>query len=316
MANPGSLQSPTTLLTSHLEAMRPRQWTKNFIVFAAPLFAFSLSYKSLQDSVIAFFLFCFISSSFYLLNDVLDYESDRKHPTKCKRPIASGRVSVQGAVALAIALMSFSLITAWTKNASLGTIITVYAIVQVAYNLKLKHMVILDVCTIAFGFVLRAYAGAAANQIGLSSWFVICTAMLALFLAIEKRKAELRMSQISGKKTRKVLQEYSTGLLNRMENVVTTSTLMSYTLWSSGPHMHGASTSSMLFTLPFVVYGLFRYQMISEPKDSLEEGSDHIQKSERPDEVLLRDPSILFTVIGWALTCFTILYLKSNNWIQ
>jgi decaprenyl-phosphate phosphoribosyltransferase len=316
MAKPQSLQSPVILVASHLEAMRPRQWTKNFIIFAAPLFAFSLSLKSLQDSVIAFFLFCFISSSFYLLNDVLDYESDRTHPTKRNRPIASGQVSVHTAIIMAITLLSISLITAWTKNMALGTIMTLYAIVQVAYNFKLKHIVILDVCTIAFGFVLRAYAGAAVNQIWLSSWFVICTAMLALFLAIEKRKAELRMSQSSGKKTRKVLQEYSTGLLNRMEGIVSTATLMFYTLWSSGPQMQGASTSAMLVTLPFVIYGIFRYQMISEPKENSDFNSHLSHASERPDEVLLRDPSILLTVLLWALTCFIILYLKSNNWIR
>lgn len=316
MAKPQTLQSPIVLVASHLEAMRPRQWTKNLIIFAAPLFGFSISLKSLQDSVIAFSLFCFISSSFYLLNDVLDYESDRTHSTKRNRPIASGRVSVHAAIVMAITLLSISLMMAWTKNMALGTIMTLYAIVQVAYNLKLKHVVILDVCTIAFGFVLRAYAGASANQIWLSSWFVICTAMLALFLAIEKRKAELRMSQISGKKTRKVLQDYSTGLLNRMESVVSTATLMFYTLWSSGPHMGGASTSSMLLTVPFVIYGIFRYQMISEPKENLDFSDHSVYKSERPDEVLLRDSSILFTVLCWALTCFIILYLKSNNWIQ
>ena len=285
MAKPQSLRSPAVLVASHLEAMRPRQWTKNLIIFAAPLFAFSLSLKSLQDSVVAFFLFCFISSSFYLLNDVLDYESDRTHPTKRNRPIASGRVSVHAAIVMAITLLSISLITAWTKNMALGMIMTLYAIVQVAYNLKLKHIVILNVCTIAFGFVLRAYAGASANQIWLSSWFVICTAMLALFLAIEKRKAELRMSQISGKKTRKVLQNYSTGLLNRMEGVVSTATLIFYTLWSSGPQMQGASTSAMLVTLPFVIYGLFRYQMISEPKENSDSKSPFTDASERPDFV-------------------------------
>jgi len=316
MANPQLLRSPARLLSAHIEAMRPRQWTKNFIVFAAPLFAFNLSTISLQNSLIAFFVFCFTSSSFYLINDVMDYESDRKHATKCKRPIAAGKVSVPTAIIMSLSLLSLSLFVAWTKDSSLGLIITLYAIIQVAYNLKLKHVAILDVCTIAFGFVLRAYAGAAANQISLSSWFVICTAMLALFLAIEKRKAELRMSQLSGKKTRKVLQEYSINLLSRMENIVTSATLMSYTLWSAGPHMRGASTSYMLFTLPFVVYGIFRYQMISEPKENLDPSVLQSERSERPDEILLKDPSILFTVIGWAVSCTTILYLKSNNWIQ
>jgi decaprenyl-phosphate phosphoribosyltransferase len=316
MANFHSLKASEPLLNSHIQILRPRQWTKNLVVFAAPLFAFEFSTKIFQDSFIAFIVFCCVSSSFYILNDVMDYESDRTHPTKRNRPVASGKVSIPTAVRMAIALLSISLLTAWSKNLELGSIIMLYAIVQVAYNLKLKQMVLLDVCTIAVGFVLRAYAGAAANQIGLSSWFVLCTAMLALFLAIEKRKAELHMSQRSGKKTRKVLQQYSTNLLNRMENVVATATLMSYTLWSAGPHMRGASTSCMLFTLPFVVYGIFRYQMISESREGEEMNGTYVQKSEKPDEILLRDPAILFTVIGWAATCFIILYLKSNQFIR
>jgi decaprenyl-phosphate phosphoribosyltransferase len=316
MANLQSIQSPIVTFAVHLEALRPRQWTKNLIVFAAPLFAFNLSLESLKSSLTAFFLFCFVSGSFYLINDVLDYDSDCAHPIKCNRPIASGKVSIQTAIFLAISLLSFSFMTAWTKSAALGVIVSLYALVQILYNFRLKQVVILDVCAISFGFVLRAYAGAAVNQISLSSWFVICTAMLAFFLAIEKRKAELRMSQLSGKKTRRVLRYYSMNLLNKMESVVTSTTLMSYTLWSSGPHLRGASTPYMLFTLPFVIYGIFRYQMISEPKLAGDSGEIYDQKSERPDEILLRDPSILFTVIGWALSCFLILYLKSNNFIQ
>jgi 4-hydroxybenzoate polyprenyltransferase len=175
-------------------------------------------------------------------------------------------------------------------------------------------MVILDVVAIATGFVLRAFGGAAATNIVLSAWFLLCTAMLALFLGIEKRKAELRLAQIQGTKLRAVLRRYSLPLLARMESVVTTGTVLTYALWSAGPTLQGASTSWMLLTLPFVLYGIFRYQLLSDPQEIAHEEDDHLEKggrTERPEEVLLKDKGILFTVIGWICTCFVILWLKN-----
>lgn len=306
----------STLLLAHFNALRPRQWTKNLIVFAAPLFAFEITIQSLLGSVLAFLLFCLASSSFYILNDIVDVEADRRHPVKCKRPIASGLVSIPTAIGMAILLLSTALIVGWLYVPGLGFAILSYAFLQVAYNLRLKHTVILDVVAIASGFVFRALGGAAATHIALSPWFLLCTAMLALFLGIEKRKAELRLSQIKGSKSRVVLHRYSLSLLNRMESVVTNGTVLTYALWSSGPVVRGASTSWMLLTLPFVLYGIFRYQLLSDPKEIARKNSVEVGgQTERPEEVLLSDRPLLLNVLVWVIVTFGILLAKSNGLI-
>ena len=311
------LSSPGKL--AYLKALRPRQWTKNLIVFAAPLFAFSINLQSLLGSLLAFALFCGASSSFYLINDIIDVEADRQHPVKSQRPIASGLVSIPVAIGMAVLLLGSVLTLSWLRNPQLGASITAYALLQVAYNLRLKRMVILDIGAIATGFVLRALGGAAATGVVLSSWFILCTAMLALFLGIEKRKAELRLTQLKGSKPRSVLKRYSLPMLTRMENVVTSGTVVTYALWSSGPDMRGASTSWMLLTLPFLLYGIFRYQLLSDPQEISLNSDSNIEQggsSERPEEVLLKDVPILLTIIGWVFTCFTILWLKHQSLID
>ncbi|AFZ26417.1 4-hydroxybenzoate polyprenyltransferase-like prenyltransferase [Cylindrospermum stagnale PCC 7417] len=316
--NPQSKKAKSKQL-AYVMALRPRQWTKNLVVFAAPLFAFSINLQSFLGSLLAFILFCGASSGFYLINDIADVESDRQHPVKCQRPIAAGLVSVPVALGMALVLLTSVLTLGWLRSPQLGATVTAYALLQIAYNLRLKRMVILDIGAIATGFVLRAFAGAASTNIVLSTWFLLCTAMLALFLGIEKRKAELRLVQINGSKPRAVLRKYSLSLLSRMENVVTTGTVLTYTLWSAGPYLHGASTSWMLLTLPFVLYGIFRYQLLSDPQEIANDSNNHIEeggRSERPEEVLLKDLPILVTVIGWILTCIAILYLKSQGFIM
>lgn len=306
------------ILGSYLTALRPRQWTKNLIVFAAPLFAFQLGGQTIVNSLLAFILFCCSSSSFYLFNDILDIEADRCHPIKCKRPIASGLVSIPVAIVLAIVLQGGALIFAWFVAKGLAIAIAAYGVFQILYNLRLKHTVILDIVTIALGFVFRAVGGAAATDIVMSPWFLLCTAMLALFLAIEKRKAELKILEIKGVRTRYILKRYSMSLLSRMENVVTTGTIIFYSLWSSGPQLKGATTPWMLITLPFVMYGVFRYQLLSDSKEierrKKELGQEGGQ-TERPEEVLLQDGPIRFTVIGWAMTVFAVLFLKNQQLI-
>lgn len=303
-------------LAAHIKALRPRQWTKNLIVFAAPVFAFDVSSTSISGSILAFCLFCAAASSFYLLNDIFDVKSDRQHPVKCKRPIASGMVAIPTAIAMAAILLTLALAIGWWDSPSLGLTILSYALLQVAYNLRLKHTVILDVIAIATGFILRACAGAAATGIMLSAWFLLCTAMLALFLGIEKRKAELRLSDIKGKKSRVVLHRYTLPLLSRMESVVTNGTILSYALWSAGPIVNGASTSWMMLTLPFVLYGIFRYQLLSDPQEIARSSTEEQGgQTERPDEVLLKDKPILSTVLGWIATTVTILLLKKHGFI-
>ncbi|HIK31304.1 MAG TPA: decaprenyl-phosphate phosphoribosyltransferase [Oscillatoriales cyanobacterium M59_W2019_021] len=302
---------PATLLP-YFQALRPRQWTKNLVVFAAPLFAFSLNWQTLADIGLAFALFCCASSSFYLINDIADVEADRRHPVKCQRPIAAGRVSIPAALCMAIVLLGGALTLGWRHAPALGIVLLSYAVLQVAYNLKLKHTPLLDIVAIAMGFVLRACAGGAATGLTLSPWFLLCTAMLALFLGIEKRKAELRLAKGRGGKTRAVLRRYSLPLLTRMESTVTTGTIMSYALWSSGPVVNGASTSWMLLTLPFVLYGVFRYQLLSDPKPASRQLAGH-ESTERPEEVLLKDFPILATTIAWMATSFAILFLQHQG---
>ncbi|HAX79983.1 MAG TPA: decaprenyl-phosphate phosphoribosyltransferase [Cyanobacteria bacterium UBA11372] len=303
----------------YLEALRPRQWTKNLVVFAAPLFAYSININSLLGSLLAFALFCAASSGFYLINDIADVEADRRHPVKCNRPIAAGKVSIPAAIAMAAILLTGSIGIGLLRSPWLGITILGYALLQVAYNLRLKRTAILDVIAIASGFVLRAAAGAAATSIYLSPWFLLCTAMLALFLGVEKRKAELRLIAVKGGKTRAVLKRYSLPLLSRMESVITTGTIMTYALWSSGPAVSGATTPWMLVTLPFVLYGVFRYQLLSDPQEierrsAGEHGAGGV--TERPEEVLLKDRPILLTVLCWLLTVFAILALKQQGVIK
>ncbi len=305
-------------ISVYLLALRSKQWTKNLIVFAAPLFAFDIRISSLLASSLAFALFCCTSSSFYLINDLLDVDSDRRHPVKCKRPIAAGLVSIPEAISMAVVLLATALIVGWWRSPGLGAAILGYALLQVAYNLSLKHRVIVDVVAIATGFILRALGGAAATGIVLSNWFLLCTAMLALFLGIEKRKAELRLSEIRGKKSRKVLLRYSPALLMRMESVVTNGTILTYALWSSGPAVDGASTPWMMMTLPFVLHGIFRYQLLSDPSEIARRnpGVEQGGKTERPEEMLVKDKPLLLTVLGWVGVTFIILLLEHQQLIN
>ena len=307
--------SSPLFLRSVLVAMRPRQWTKNLITFAAVLFAFRFEPEAWISSMVAFCLFCCLSSSFYLLNDVADIKADRLHPVKCKRPIASGSVPIPVAIVTAILLLSGSLGLGLWYSTGLGIILIAYAAMQVAYNLKLKRTVILDVLAIAMGFVLRACAGSAAAGLALSPWFLLCTAMLALFLGVEKRKAELRLCEKRGTPSRKVLERYSLNLLTRMESVVTTSALVCYALWASGPMVKGAPTVWMMLTLPFVLYGIFRYQLLSDPEEVARQNQDgnSEEQTERPEEVLINDRGILLTVFTWGISCLAILWLNHGR---
>ncbi|ERN42180.1 4-hydroxybenzoate polyprenyltransferase [Rubidibacter lacunae KORDI 51-2] len=299
----------------YIAVLRPHQWTKNLIVFAAPLFSFSISWGIFLKGTVAFCLFCVTASSFYIFNDTLDVKADRRHPVKCKRPIASGAVHLKIVVGMAAVLLAGSILTAWWQSPVLGATLSGYAVLQVAYNLKLKRTAILDVGAIAAGFVLRAYAGAAATEIALSPWFVLCTAMLALFLGIEKRKAELLLVERTGQKGRSVLSRYSKELLARMENTVTTSTLLTYSLWSAGPVVNGAPTAWMMLTVPFVLYGIFRYQLLSETHAEYlrEQPESASRQTEHPEEVLLKDMPVFLTVTGWVVACATILWLDHRG---
>jgi decaprenyl-phosphate phosphoribosyltransferase len=290
-------------LLALIGACRPRQWTKNLLVFAAPLFAFRFELDVWLPAVGALVAFCLVSSAVYLLNDCLDVASDRAHPSKCKRPIAAGLVSVPLALGSAAIAVLLSLSLAVAVAPALAGVVLLYGLIQVGYCLQFKRMPLLDLFCIASGFLLRAIAGAVAASLPASPWFLLTVGLLALFLAIEKRKAELRVAQDRGVITRKVLERYSLPLLLRLESTVATSAFISYALWAAGPALRGAPTSWMLLTVPFVLVGIFRYQLLSDPEEAERRSSiDPDRTSEKPEEILLGDRGIQLTLAGWLVT--------------
>ncbi|WP_050778448.1 decaprenyl-phosphate phosphoribosyltransferase [Synechococcus sp. CB0205] len=286
-----------------LRACRPRQWPKNSLVFAAPLFAFRFEPSIWLRAGAALVAFCLISSAIYLLNDCLDVAADRAHPSKRYRPIAAGLVSVPAALTAAILLAMASLILASSISPALAGVVLLYGFIQVGYCLQLKRMPLLDLFCIASGFLLRAIGGVVAGGFGFSPWFLLTVGLLALFLAIEKRKAELRVAQDLGVITRKVLERYSLPLLLRLESLVATSAFMSYSLWAAGPALNGASTTWMLLSVPFALVGIFRYQLLSDPEEAERRRLLTPERtSEKPEEILLGDRGIQFTLLAWLVS--------------
>lgn len=268
--------------------LRPKQWTKNLLVFAAPIFAEKFfEFQSIWISVLAFFCFSFTASTVYILNDIMDVEKDRVHPEKSKRPIASGDLSIPMAASLGVVLLLFSFSVAFWLEPLFALILGIYFFVNILYSIRLKHVVIIDVMIIALGFVLRGFAGAVVLEVRMTSWFILCTMLLALFLALSKRRHELELFSGDKLRQRKVMEHYSTGLLDQMISIVTSATIMSYSLYTAttGPN------NAMMWTIPFVIYGIFRYLYLVHMKEG--GGS--------PEKVLLDDKHILGTVVLFAL---------------
>ena len=293
----------------YLIAARPKQWIKNLIVFSAPLFAYQLTPKTFFESLIAFIIFCIVSSGIYFLNDSIDYEKDKIHPKKKFRPIAADFISRKNAIKFSFILITFCILFSLYINKFLGLIIFLYCLIQILYCISLKEKPLLDIYCISSGFLLRALAGGAISGIRFSPWFMLTVGLLALFLAIEKRKAELRFFLNGGSIQKKVLKIYSLPLLMRLENLVSTASFITYSLWASGPTLNGAKTSWMLITIPFILYGIFRYQLLSDPeKSSRYLPNDYgVIASEAPEEVLLKDKGMQINLITWFLITLTIL---------
>ena len=299
-----------------LLACRPRQWVKNILVYASAFFSFQPSGSIWIASTNALVSFCLISSSVYLLNDVFDRELDRAHPSKCRRPIASGALPVPIALFAAASLACLSLVIAMITTSALAWVIAGYALIQIAYCLGLKHQPLLDLFCITSGFLLRALAGLVSTTLSASPWFILTIGLLALFLAVEKRKAELRISQDRGVVTRQVLLRYSLPLLQRLESLVASNAFMAYALWSSGPTLRGASTSWMLLTVPFVIAGIFRYQLLSDPEETERRCARYPDRScEKPEEILLGDRGIQLTLFGWLTTTIVVGMAHRVGWL-
>lgn len=266
--------------------LRPRQWTKNFIAFAPLLFAGRLGEAdALVPAAICTACLCLVSGSMYIINDIKDRESDARHPVKKLRPIAAGRVSPKAAAVVAALALVIGLTAGFLVRPVVGLGLLLYVILQLVYNYRLKSFAILDVFSIATGFVLRAACGGAAAHVTLSGWFLICTSLGALFLAIEKRRQELLALGDDAKSHRKSFDKYSLPLIDRMEAVVVPSLVTSYCIYC----FFSPSGQWMLLTAPSVLFGVLRYQLLSTSQSS----------TGAPEEVLLKDKSIQICIILW-----------------
>lgn len=270
--------------------MRPKQWVKNIFVLAPLIFASAFTdILAIRDSLLAAFFFCIASSAVYVLNDIKDVERDRRHPRKSiTRPLAVGAISVQGAIRLIFVLCCI-LMLGWLYSPAATAVIIIYLVLNFSYSFWLKHVPVLDIFTIAFGFVLRVYAGAQALVVPVSAWMFVTTLCLALYLASIKRRQELKHQGDMG---RDVLQRYTVALVDRYAEMAATGALVFYSMFvMSAQH-------DLVVTVPIVLFGLFRYWFIVEQLDG----------GESPTDALLSDMPLIATVISWVGVCLWVLW--------
>jgi 4-hydroxybenzoate polyprenyltransferase len=283
-----------------IASLRPGQWTKNLLVFAGVLFGQRLlEPAAVGRSLAAFAIFCALSGAVYLINDVADREQDRLHPLKATRPIASGTLSVPTAVAVAVALSVGALAASFVIGATFAGVAVAYLALQLLYSGPLKQIVIVDVLTLATGFVLRAIAGAVAVDVEISHWLLVCTLLLALFIALAKRRHEIVLLADDASSHRRILGEYSAYLLDQMIAVVTASTLIAYIFYTVSPETQAKFGTPWLgVTIPFPLYGIFRYLYLVHKREG--GGS--------PADLLLTDRPLLICVALWAIAVALIIY--------
>jgi 4-hydroxybenzoate polyprenyltransferase len=286
-------------LSELLRLMRPYQWMKNAFVFTGLLFGHAWHDPDLVTQVaFAFIAFCLVSSAIYTINDIVDLEQDKQHPRKCKRPLPSGQVSIPAAFMLAALLGLLGLVLAYAASLTVLIILVGYALMNIAYSLRLKHVVILDVFIIATGFMLRILAGTLGVGIPPSQWLLLCGLMVTLFLGFTKRRAEIIALTDDKTAHRKVLEHYSPVLLDKMIGITAAGLIMSYSLYTMNPdtiRIH--NTANLIYTVPFVMYGVFRYIYLLH----------HQSRGGDPSHDLVRDPHLFIVVGAWLL--FTILLI-------
>ena len=290
------------MLIDLIRSMRPRQWPKNAFVFVALLFDRKFfDPASVLPTAAAFVLLCLMSGAVYLMNDLADIESDRRHPTKRDRPLPSGRLNPRVAAVAAVVLAVVSLVAGYFLSVELAVILLLYLLSQIAYTFRLKHVVLIDVLTIAAGFVLRIAAGVAVIDVErFSPWLYIFGGFLALFMALGKRRHELVLLGGEAANHRAILDDYNLDLIDRLQGIVTTSAVVSYSLYTflaeGLPENH-----AMMLTIPFVLYGIFRYLYLIHIRN---EGG-------APEEILLRDRPFQVNLLFYGLMVFVALYLLS-----
>ena len=277
----------------YINLMRPNQYIKNLFVLATLIFSQNIFEKVLvYKSLLAFICFCLISSAVYVINDIVDIEKDKLHHKKCNRPLASGAIKKNNAIVFAIMLISNSLIIGFFVNFKLIVIVLIYLINNLLYSFKIKNIVLLDVFSIAFGFILRVLAGSVSIGVNLSNWIILCTFFLSLYLGFGKRKKEIELLKNNASDHRKILKDYTVEVIDQMMSVVLSGTIVCYALYSTS----NPNKSNMIFTTIFVVYGIFRYNYLINITD---EGN--------PTDVVLNDKNLQVNVVLWIITCILIL---------
>jgi len=287
------------VLRALIKTMRPKQWAKNVFVFAGIFFDGKVyELHRLLNTLIAFAIFCLVCSVIYLLNDLVDIEKDRQHPVKRERPLASGALKPIVAEVAAVVIFVPSLLGAFLLNTQFGLVILIYALVMTLYSFVLKNIVIIDVMTVAAGFVLRVLSGTLVVQVTrFSPWLYVCTTLLALFIAINRRRHELLLLAGNANNHRTSLQEYNVAFLDEMTSLVTATVLASYSFYTfSAPNLPG--NHLMMLTIPFVIYGIFRYLYLIHTKNL----------GGTPEEIFLGDRPLLINLLLWALTAGFVLY--------
>ena len=287
------------MLQAFFISLRPKQWVKNLILFGPLIFSKNLF--ALDKTLIAaaaFGLFCLLAGSVYLINDLLDLERDRRHPVKRLRPLPSGRLSPAVAVVGAALLAGGSLTAAFSLERFFGVLALAYFLLNLAYSTGLKHVVIVDVMAIAFGFVLRVLGGAAVVSVPATPWLLMCTILLALFLGFAKRRHELTLLSANAEGHRRVLEHYTPYFLDQMILIVSAATVMSYALYTISPEtVQHFGTPNLIYTVPFVLYGIFRYLYLVHLR--AEGGS--------PTQAFLTDRPLLVNILLWLISCVLII---------
>jgi 4-hydroxybenzoate polyprenyltransferase len=288
------------MLRAIIKTMRIKQWTKNAIIFAALVFDRQLTnVVAFGRTLAGFFLFCILSSTVYIINDILDVEADRQHPKKKFRPIASGQLSIPAAIITAVILLLISFPLAYILSPFFFWISLVYFLTNLAYSLRLKHIVLVDVVVLSLGFVFRVGAGVSLIHVErFSPWLYVVTYLLALYLGFGKRRSELTLLSTSAGNHRKVLEGYTVPFLDQILMMISGMTIISYSLYTfSAPNLPANHT--MMLTIPFVLYGILRYMYIVQV-----EGTGNA-----PDEVLLVDRPLQLAILLWGISVLAIFYI-------
>jgi 4-hydroxybenzoate polyprenyltransferase len=297
------------MLINFVKLIRPKQWIKNLFVFAPLLFSkhvFHLDY--LIPSIAAFILFSLASSAVYIINDILDVESDRVHPKKKYRPIASGEIAIKDALIFLTVLIIIIITALFFQRRIFSFVIILYIVTNLVYSLRIKSVVLLDVFFISFGFMLRVLGGAAAIAVPISSWMVLTTIFISLFLAISKRRSELSqtVNLENIEKQRKVLREYSVEFADQINTIAAAGTIVSYALYTVSERTVATfGTDNLIYTTPFVIYGIFRYMYLMHQKNM----------GESPTTIVTKDIPIILCVLIWFIISLIIIYRENIPFI-